>query len=519
MDWLLGPKRDVHALYTFMAHNLKGYDAYPILEECVKRGIKPKCVYQGSKVITMTLEGIAFKDSVCFIPMALRKFPATFGTSGGDKGHFPHFFNTLENAQYEGPFPAPEYYGVDDMDVREKEAFMEWWHEQEGKTFVMKKEIEKYCIQDVMVMARGCLKVRELYVDKFGVDPFAECVTIASTCLTVFKKNFLESEVMGVVPPLGYRQRDIQSVQALEWLHSLGLPELRWAGSTQGEATLQGSKVDGYDRRTNTVYQFHGCFYHGCEVCFRRSQVHAHLGVTMGDLFDKTRERTLELRAAGHHVVEMWSHVWDAEREYHVFTEWIKNLDPIQPREALMGGRTNAVGLYAYCEGEVQVDESDDEAMALMLCSDPVHRIRYVDVVSLYPTVMWEEEYPIGHPMVYLGDDLDLDPEEIADCILDEEWFGLVKCDVDPPRGLFFPVLPRIADHKLMFTLCAACCDEKDVDENEGGECTHTLEERRLRHGVWTTPELKEALNQGYEVAQVHEVWHYPERSSDLFRS
>ncbi len=35
-----------------------------------------------------------------------------------------------------------------------------------------------------------------------------------------------------------------------------------------GEKVILGKKVDGYSKETNTVYQFHGCFWHGCSKCF-----------------------------------------------------------------------------------------------------------------------------------------------------------------------------------------------------------------------------------------------------------
>jgi len=53
MDWLLEPKTMDWTEYTFIAHNLKGYDSYPI--ESLKRNITPSnCVNQGTKLITMT---------------------------------------------------------------------------------------------------------------------------------------------------------------------------------------------------------------------------------------------------------------------------------------------------------------------------------------------------------------------------------------------------------------------------------------------------------------------------------
>jgi G:T-mismatch repair DNA endonuclease (very short patch repair protein) len=31
-----------------------------------------------------------------------------------------------------------------------------------------------------------------------------------------------------------------------------------------------GAKVDGFDEKTNTAYQYHGCFWHGCKKCYNQ---------------------------------------------------------------------------------------------------------------------------------------------------------------------------------------------------------------------------------------------------------
>ena len=157
--------------------------------------------------------------------------------------------------------------GVGEVELRE------WLNEQHtnGKQMNLQQELRDYCIQDVMVLLRGCLTFRNLYVTLFGVDPFMECVTLASTCLNVFKKNFLPPKTIGVVPPQGYRHRDICSAEALEWLYTLNIPDLKWA--INGEATILGAKVDGYHEATKTIYQYYGCFWHGCETCFKNAGI------------------------------------------------------------------------------------------------------------------------------------------------------------------------------------------------------------------------------------------------------
>jgi hypothetical protein len=494
---------------VFLAHNFKGYDSYPILEWLISKGHKPQCIYQGAKIITMVNQSITFKDSLCFIPMALRQFPKTFDFEE-TKGYFPHFFNTLENATYRGRYPALEYYGVEDLNPKDRTSLTTWWNSQGEKTFDFQKELVDYCVQDVVVMMKGCLKFRQLYVEQFSVDPFHECLTIASTCMAVFKTNFLKEHSLGVVPPLGYRQHDIQSIEAMEWLWSISfdVPNLQWCGSPEGEAMICGAKVDGYCHSSRVVYQYHGCYWHGCDICFKMDRFlrHAHIGKTMNDLHFSTMLRTAQLSRAGYKVIEMWGHDWDSVREeWKPFPDWIAAQQPIFPREALMGGRTNAVKLYSYCKSEVDIIYP-----MYLLLADPVDRIRYADVVSLYPHVMWCKEYPMGHPTIFL------EPIELGcaeERILSGDWFGIVRCDVDPPDDLFFPILPVIINHKLMFTLCEACAHAEQQTE-----CKHTDYERRLKHHVWTTPELRKAILHGYHVHKAHEVWHYRERSSGVFK-
>ncbi|KAK3745079.1 hypothetical protein QZH41_002614 [Actinostola sp. cb2023] len=506
--WFLGPDHRVLRLYTFLAHNFKGYDSYPLLEWLVGAGYLPNCIYQGAKVMMMTVEGLTFKDSFNFITSGLRKFPETFEFAAA-KGYFPHFFNREENEDYVGPLPPLEDYGIEDMHPKERTALTTWWEEERRRTenvFDFQKELLAYCIQDVMVMAQGCLKFRDLYVTLFRVDPFQECVTLAGTCLTVLKKNYLQKNVLAVVPPLGYRHRDVQSIEAMEWLWSLGRrPRMRWRGHQDGEATILGAKVDGYDPINRTVYQYHGCIFHGCPRCFqqKRNRIYFPTGRTMEDLYDGTAARTRAMREAGYRVLEQWGHEWAVEREKHrPFPDWINDQTPILPREALMGGRTNAITLHATTESLL------------------VDRIRYIDVVSLYPAVMWEEEFPVGHPELYFGDRL----PPLAECrvgVLTGTWCGLVRCEVDPPRQLYFPVLPQIIRQKLMFSLCTACAStEPEAEEDEVPAvrvCNHDARQRRMK-GVWTTVELKRALERGYVLHAVHEAWLYGVRSTTIFR-
>ena len=80
-----------------------------------------------------------------------------------------------------------------------------------------------------------------------------------------------------------------------------------------------------------------------------------------------------------------------------------------------------------------------------------------------------------------------------------------------PPRGLFHPVLPYRTQGKLMFPLCKTCTDT--LNQNP---CTHTDEERAIL-GTWCHVELMKAIEKGYQVLEIHEVWHWEETTDQLF--
>ena len=107
----------------------------------------------------------------------------------------------------------------------------------------------------------------------------------------------------------------------------------------------------------------------------------------------------------------------------------------------------------------------------------------------------------VGHPRIITENFEDI-----------STYFGLIKCTVLPPRGLFHPVLPYRTQGKLMFPLCKLCADACDQTP-----CSHSDNERAIQ-GTWCSVELEKALEKGYRILQVHEVWHFPKSSDGLFK-
>ena len=69
---------------------------------------------------------------------------------------------------------------------------------------------------------------------------------------------------------MGIAGRRNQSCEGLLWLllQEIDYPDLQHALSTCGEKVLFENPVDGLHEATNTVFQFHSCFWHGCPKCY-----------------------------------------------------------------------------------------------------------------------------------------------------------------------------------------------------------------------------------------------------------
>ena len=92
-----------------------------------------------------------------------------------------------------------------------------------------------------------------------------------------------------------------------------------------GEREILGTRVDGYHPESKTVFQFHGCLWHGCEKCYpedrqglvlqktRQGKVIPRLDtekqpVSRKTAYELTLLRTQFLRKEGYRVVEKWEH-------------------------------------------------------------------------------------------------------------------------------------------------------------------------------------------------------------------
>lgn len=98
------------------------------------------------------------------------------------------------------------------------------------------------------------------------------------------------------------------SKMAINWLESLDITNLRTALSPEGEFTIPGSlyKADGYCEETNTVYEFHGDYWHGNPLKYNPEDMNKSVGKTFGELYENTIRKKEYILSLGFNYIEMW---------------------------------------------------------------------------------------------------------------------------------------------------------------------------------------------------------------------
>ena len=279
--WLFTPEHDQSIV---IAHNFQGYDSYFILKHLDQEAIPYEVIYNGAKCMTLTTKRkgkkrkqfaveIKFIDSLNFIPMALARFPKTFGLDELCKGYFPHYFNKDENQEYVGPIPCQDDYGANSMKPEAREKFLTWHQEQVENNYVFdfQKEILAYCRSDVDILQKSCNLYREMFMhvtdtalDDTGLDPFDKAITIAAYCMQVYRTKFLKKDTIALFPQHEELKRK-QSHEALQWLSYMADKEgiCIQHHRNGGEKRVGPYSLDGYCEETHTAYEYQGCYWHG----------------------------------------------------------------------------------------------------------------------------------------------------------------------------------------------------------------------------------------------------------------
>ncbi len=97
-----------------------------------------------------------------------------------------------------------------------------------------------------------------------------------------------------------------------KWLDYLGISNIM--GETREVKLKLGEKtiiVDGYDPQTNTIYEFHGDFWHGNPAIYDLNEINRVTKKTFGQLLEKTQKRSKLIKLYDYNLVSIWESDWE----------------------------------------------------------------------------------------------------------------------------------------------------------------------------------------------------------------
>lgn len=472
--------------YRMIAHNSRSYDLHFIIKLLLENRSIPKQIKKGTKLLMIDIFKSKFIDSFSFIPLALKNLPYCFGldTQVVHKGFFPYRFNTISNWNYVGKYPDIEYYDIDKLTDTDKMEFYDWYKSVANNIFDFQVEMKKYCLNDCYVLLNTFMTFRSEWIGCFKIDCATRAITISQSVMEIFKTFYLKKKTIAIIPTNGYSNRRTQSFIAnifLDYMEKTRNLEIK------REIKINRYICDGYCSETNEVFEFFGCFTHGCIKCFRSSKRFLKINPlskkSMNVLYEETLEKIDCYRKNNYKVRSIWECEFNnliksdtmlgkfAKSQYSKLHEK-KHIPNLNPRDAFHGGRVEPATIYHK-----------------VLKGEKIHNF---DFNSLYPSCNVKFPYPIGHPKIF---------DEFTDVDV-SHYDGLIFCTVLPPNDLYFPILPLKINDRLVFTSCYSCAD--DLVHN----CDHEEEERYLT-GTWTSVELKLAISRNYKIIKIYEVWHF----------
>ena len=518
---------------TFFAHNAGRYDSI-FVENFLVRYAKVRCekIERGLRILQLhfpTLE-VTFKDTLNWIPTSLRDMASDFKLPELAKGFFPHnlvttqFLKDIELHHFMIPRPARNCYPSDYHNSKsgknEKKEFEKFWEEEvkliEQETvggilqrrWDFKGKAILYCISDVQVLGEVIKLFREKTikltdeiergenVKRESFDPF-QYVTLPSAVMKFYLSQLLPEDTIGVIDSF----LPSNAIEAEKWLI---WEEVHNNCQIIRQDFFEGIAISGISQ--GILFRYLNCYMHGCKTCYPQQGLNTRLGMSFKACNEKTQMESLELRNRFRGIVRsIWSCQWNQRLESEDVKGWFDEKQeyvderlPLDPRDAYKGGITEVYKLY---------------------CPLP---FQMVDFVSQYPTSLLGSSYdpitnlectwkmPVGQPkrLKFPSNAYSFDK------------LGVVKCRVLPPRHLYAPFLSYASPSlvypgttETLYGLCKCCMDERNLNP-----CPHSDQERSFT-GSWTCSEIRYALELGYQVLSITEVWEYEESRNDLFRN
>lgn len=130
-------------------------------------------------------------------------------------------------------------------------------------------ELLRYCENGCRNLRHTCQRFTSSVRELTGFNPLVESMTLLGFVNTVYRANFMPKDS---IQYFLYRDRShfcSYSFESLEWLFLLAKRKMVFVRHAENdpkdEKRIFRYSSDGFIKETNTVLEYHGCFYHGWE--------------------------------------------------------------------------------------------------------------------------------------------------------------------------------------------------------------------------------------------------------------
>jgi len=505
---------------TLLAHNGGGYDHIMVQKFLECNSIEHTTIPRPNtlhKCLELTIvcdekeDNIRFVDFMMYMTNSLKNIAKAFKLPTL-KGDFPHNFSVSTNTEYIGRLPAlddpKDYYGFNNIQSESelKEA-KKYWLDQEKiyctcneacncnkKKWDFQKELYDYCLIDVKVLAGAVKAYRDEAINFNGVSDFGwECHGIEPfqyiTQSQIALSMFLEGKDTNEMIISKERVRFDFNPKAIYWLEKIMEQNPNYKIIHSGNSYRPyyllrfDDYIHGYCPVTNTCFYFIDCSLCACGECFQHEILNGYIHPLFKIPYSKVGYNAIEKLNKLSKVTsnQKMKLVFVYEHNVEVIDQHLfESCKLMSTRESFYGGRTEVFAAYA------NTDNLPDQ------------EIVHYDVCSLYPYVCSMKELPVGLPDIYFYNNIDyarLHPNH------PNRFFGYVRCHVIPNKNDFIGILPS----------------RSLVGDAKSLKLVYDLHDKI---GCWHTEMIYLAMEHGYIVDKIYEVWDWPpeKRSTTLMK-
>lgn len=194
-----GDKAEKHLIYF---HNGGRYDTQLILAHVMAYWpagtIRGNPIVEGMTIKQLELGSLRILDSYLQLPKALAKLPDMLNLQVREgKGRFPYTFCTMQNLTYAGPMPSAEEFGLQKMNLKQRQEFGIWYKTEKekvnndlaqgGQGWVLWDKLLEYFGPDLDIPAAALIKYSEICENLGILNPLGK-ITLAANALTTFRK-------------------------------------------------------------------------------------------------------------------------------------------------------------------------------------------------------------------------------------------------------------------------------------------------------------------------------------------